>query len=445
MRRLIFSYVGQFTNLVVGVAMLPLILAFLDRGEFLVWSLFTTIAGVFLQAEMAVQAIVSRGLAGGEPGGERAALARAKTTYHRFAALAFVALLAGGGAYFALVRPAAGSHLAEWAVFVATYGANYALGYNNCFLIAREATTRFNLNAMTSRVTNLVLLAGLLAAGLRLWALVISFALSVVLNVMLNRRAALRLGQSAPAEAGEPGMADRGSAELGLADPKPADRRAHLWLLGLFLVLSFWAYRVILPVATAVSGETDATASLALALQLYAIFALLALTPMTMRVTPLVHLLGAGRLDEAAVEFARIHLLVVGGMAGCIAALLAGIALFGDTIRFDVAWPGPALVLALGAGYLVEANLQAMANVFIARRAYGFMVRYSASVALGLVLAGLAARFAHFSIAEAILVVAATQASIALPALFAELRRQIPLRPASYAAALTGPFRVLRM
>jgi hypothetical protein len=365
------SYLAQLTNVGVGLLMLPLLLAFLSADEFLLWSLFTTIAGIFLQLEMAVQSLVVRHIAAHNHGSitnfERS-IAAARRIYFLFALTAALLMTLIGGLYLSSLH--LGAKMPDWqwqgGLFVASYFFNYLCGSNNCILIASERTNQFNFNNIASRLLNLATMAALLAMNYGITAMVVSFAMSVAVGCSLNFASARRSLRTA-----------LGQRWFNTEQSKFQELRiAEIGLFAIFIVMSYWFYLIILLIGVAIFPEDPEMPSLALALQLFAIFVAFALTPIQMRVAPLITSLKSGKPDEAAKEFVRIQLLVnsvvlIGGI------LLIGLSfMVADMLTIQVSWPSPLLVGSLLFAFAVECNLQVMANIFIAKKEFSFVLPY---------------------------------------------------------------------
>ena len=418
--------------------MLPLLLAFLSADEFLLWSLFTSIAGIFLQLETAVQSVFVRNMAARSHSSTTdfvESVRNAKRTYRFLAVIAFVVLIGGGGIYFASIAltDAIGQWPLQWLIFSTAYFVNFLFGYNNCVLIATERTTSFNINNMSSRLVNLALMAILFVKGETIFALVISFAISVGIGCALNHRKATAVMRQIPLTL--PGNSDYQRSR------QPQLR--EIALFALFLGLSYWLYRVVLLTVAASSTNHSTTASFALALQLFSIFVTLAMTPVQMRVSPLIAALERNALNEAALEFARIHLLVNLGIVAGIGGLAAISPIMIRYFLIDVPWPSLPMIAALFFAFLVEVNLQAMANIFISRRRYTFLKAYCISTGVALVAGFMLSKWANASITVVIFGVALTQLMFAIPAFVKILLRSVPLTKSAYRQVLKeGWFKV---
>jgi len=428
--KLFISYLGQLTNVAVGILMLPLILFFLNTQEFLLWSLFTAIGGLLLQVETAIQSILVRDIAKNanyDSNNFLHSISFAKKSYRLFAILAFLFLILVGIPYFYIskIDISASSWLLCWIVFSATYFFNFLFGPNNCTLIATQNTTKFNVNNMGGRLINLALVAALLAMGYGFYALIAGFAVSVAFGCSLNARAArasrLQVSESISADVGDETMS--------------GPRLSEIIRFSLFLGLSYWLYRLLLLANAASSGDHAANASFALALQLFAIFMTLALTPLQMRVAPLISALKRNDRDEAALEFCRLQLLVNGVIIFSTMMFLVAIPFIGNFVAIDIEWPSFGIVLALSFAFLIETNLQAIANLFISERDYRFVVPYCFSAMIA-IFAGVIMTISAFSIETSIFVMSLIQLMVALPNFIRLLTKTINLDISIYRVVL---------
>ena len=428
--KLFISYLGQLTNVVVGMLMLLLILFFLNAEEFLLWSLFTAIGGLLLQIETAIQSIFVRNIAKNANSDQNNflhSILLAKKSYRLFAMLAFLFLILVGIPYFYVskINLSGSLWLLCWIVFSATYFFNFLFGPNNCTLIATQNTTKFNVNNMSSRLINLALVAALLAMGYGFYALIVGFAVSVAFGCSLNAHAA---------RASRPQVSESISADINdrtVSGP----RLSEIVRFSLFLGLSYWLYRLLLLANAASSGDHAANASFALALQLFAIFMTLALTPLQMRVAPLMSALKRNDRDEAALEFCRLQVLVNGVIIFSTMMFLVATPFIGNFVSIDIKWPSFSMVAALSFAFLIEANLQSIANLFISERDYRFLISYCFS-AMTAIFVGVILIIYSFSIETSIFVMSLIQLIVALPSFIRLLNKKINLDISIYLVVL---------
>jgi hypothetical protein len=410
--------------------MLPLILFFLNTQEFLLWSLFTAIGGLLLQIEAAIQSILVRDItknANSSPNNVLQSISFAKKSYRLFAVLAFLFLTLVGIPYFYVskINISTSLWLFCWVVFSATYFFNFLFGPNNCKLIATQNTTKYNVNNMSSRLINLALVAALLAMGCGFYALISGFAISVALGCSLNAHAA----RESKLHVSESLSSDVHDATVS------APRLSEIARFSLFLGLSYWLYRLLLLANATSSGDHAANASFALALQLFAIFMTLALTPLQMRVAPLISALKRKDRDEAALEFCRLQVLVNGVIILSTMMFLVATPFIGNFVSINIEWPSFSIVAALSFAFLIEANLQAVANLFISERDYRFVIPYCFSAIIA-VSVGIIMTFSAFSIEMSIFAMALIQLTVALPSFIRLLIKTINLDISVYRVVL---------
>lgn len=393
-------------------------LAFLTTTEFVLWSLFTTIAGLFLQLEATIQATVSRDISRHSHSTREnfiTAFKNGTRAYRYFAIFAFLALFIGGFAY--LFRLEIVNNLPDWQwqwlLFISVYLGNYLTGQNNAVLIATDELARFGLNNTMSRIANLVVAATLMQLGFGLWALVGSFAISVIIGCTINAIAAARVRKAFIEQLPIGGVV----AQM------PGVKLSDIGAYAVFLGLSYGAYRLILLASAAVMPIKVADlAELALGLQLFAIIVMLVLTPVTFRIAPLIRAISADARRDTALEFARMHLLVNIGMLACSSTLIAFVALFRDYISASTPLPSLLLVLALSAAFLVEVNLQTIAGVFLGRKDFWFVRCYAISIVVALTVAFLGVVIFDFTVVEMVAVMTAIQFLVALPLFYRRLQ-----------------------
>lgn len=410
--------------------MLLLILFFLNAEEFLLWSLFTAIGGLLLQVETAIQSIFVRSIANNANSDRNnflRSILLAKKSYRLFAMLAFLFLISVGIPYFYVskINISASLWLICWIVFSATYFFNFLFGPNNCTLIATQNTTKFNVNNMSSRLINLALVAVLLAMGYGFYALIVGFAVSVAFGCSLNAHAA---------RASHPQVSEGISADISDGTVL-GPRLSEIVRFSLFLGLSYWLYRLLLLANAASSGDHSANASFALALQLFAIFMTLALTPLQMRVAPLISALKRKDRDEAALEFCRLQMLVNGVIILSTMMFLVAAPFIGNFVSINIEWPSFSMVAALSFAFLIEANLQAIANLFISERDYRFVIPYCFS-AMTAIAVGIIMIFSAFSIEIIVFAMSLIQLMLALPSFIRLLTKKINLDISIYRVVL---------
>lgn len=417
--------------MLVGISMLPLLLTFLSTEQFLLWSLFITIAGGFLQVETAIQALLARNIARFSLNGPRSQFIRSRinscTVYRRFTTFVLLVMGLGGGLYLFNVDADQldRSWLHQWCIFLAAYCFNYFCAHNNALLIGAEKTVAFNLNNIISRLTNLGLTALFLVWGYGVYGLAISFAASVLLGCNLNafhaRATTRKLSENLIDSKAPDSLLPSLSGIIGFAG---------------YLLLSYWIYRSSLLVVAAGPNAIQKGASLAFALQVFAIFVTLSLTPIQMRVAPLIEALKAKKTADTGKEFARIHLLVNAGFILCCVALFTGSGVLEKVIPSDFAMPDPILLGFLALGFLVEINLQCFANVLIGLQKFSFIRYYAFSLFCALVILILVAIISGLSVTIVISIILICQLVVSCSFFVKAVKLEISITRSHYGMVL---------
>ena len=377
------AYLNQFINVAVAILMVPLLLRYLDVGEFVLWSIFTTFGAITLQFESAIQSVAVREIAREHHSGNavtlRAAISKAKRAYTTLSACVIVPFLAIGILYLSYVG---GSRLGiqaslEWVLFTCTYAINYYFGANNSILLGMARVTRFsNINSLT-RVLNFVCTYLLLKAGLSILGICLSFASSVLIGCVLISHAAKQTLKNHYATRETQIRSDRESRN---ADSSNIVKHA------LYSLLSFAVYKSGLLSASAIF-QKDIVAVYSLSLQACTILSAIALVPLQVWLPRLVSAIALGNrqkmLHELAVSLLAADTVFIAG-----AVLLV---LFGNTL---LALVGSRVILAdnmllvlLCVAFLVELNILLLVHFLATVGNYKFAEIYVATSLSGIALA----------------------------------------------------------
>jgi len=114
---------------------------------------------------------------------------------------------------------------------------------------------------------------------------------------------------------------------------------------------------------------------------------------------------------------------------------LVAIPFIGNFVAIDIEWPSFGIVLALSFAFLIETNLQAIANLFISERDYRFVVPYCFSAMIA-IFAGVIMTISAFSIETSIFVMSLIQLMVALPNFIRLLTKTINLDISIYRVVL---------
>jgi hypothetical protein len=378
----------QLVSLLVSLAMVPLLLRYLGAPEYLVWAIFTTIGGLTLQLESAIQTLMVRRVAPVAAAGQRqqieAELARARRAYRLLSLAVLLLVLPGGWLYLGWVLQAGGSHAAPdgwdvaWVAFAVAYGINYLFGPNNVWLLATARTNPYFRIGTASRILNFALSLAALLLGFGLAGIAVSFLVSVLVNVGAILLAVRRSRVAEPPAAAVPGSSS-----------VVPDAGAGLWRYTLFTLMGFLLYRGAFLLAVGRFGTGEA-AAYGLSLQAIAILGAVAVIPIHVRLHHMVAALGDNDRVRQDVELLRALGFALVAMTGG----AAGLALLGplilDVIGSEVGLPPPLLIALMAAAFLVEAIVLILSGPLLLARDLGFVTAYVVIAALGLMLGALA-------------------------------------------------------
>jgi hypothetical protein len=436
------SYLYQLVNIFAGLIMLPLLLGFLSAAEFLQWSLFTVIAGLSLQVESAIQAILVRSIAGACNHGYsrfQLEIENSRRVYSIFSAIVLVAMGLGGGAYLASIFGSASdsSWVSQWFIFVLVYCFNYICGPNNCILIATDKTTQFNLINSASRMLNLSLTSILLINDLGIWGLIFSFSASVSAGCYLN----YLQGQKA--------QANFLSKESPAAEKIDYERPAisNIVKYGAYVFVSYALYRSILLVAAMQSDAVDQNAGLALTLQIFAILSTVAMTPFQMRVAPLVQALIRKDSQAASIEFSKLSIMMNGMFIVCVMLILVVPNTALQSLNPEIRMIDKSTFLLMALGFITEANLQSIAATMLIKKNMKFIRIYLTSILLIAVVSVSIVYGLNGGILSLFVAIIVIQILLTIPAFVAQLRFEMPVGRHSFflaaSQAVTSIFRLL--
>ena len=411
--------------------MLPLLLGFLSAGDFLRWSLFIVIAGMSLQVESAIQAVLVRSIAGASNHGYlrfHLEIGHSRRVYLIFALVVLVAMGFGGGAYLASVSGSGSQSpwILQWLLFVFAYCFNYICGPNNCILIATDRTTHFNLINSASRIINLSLTSIFLMNGLGIWGLVFSFSASVLVGCSLNYLQARKA------------QANFRDVAATLAQDAVYERPAasNIIKYGAYVFLSYALYRSILLVAAIQTDAVEQNASLALALQIFAILSTVAMTPFQMRVAPLVQALAQSNLNAAAIEFSKLSMMLNGMFLVCVTLILITPDAPLQSLNPEIRMIDKPTFFLMALGFMVEANLQSIAATMLIKKNMAFIRIYLTAMLFVAIVSVAVIYVFDGGITSLFVAIIAIQAIFTLPAFVAQLRFEMPIGRSSFATAL---------
>lgn len=364
------AYIYQITNLIVGILMVPLLLRYLNVNEYVLWAVFTTLGGVTLQLENAVQIVTVREIAreyySGMTLAMRAALRKTKRAYNLLS-LFVLTIVAGGGVYYLDVIAADKLEVTwgkEWVLFVCAYALNYFFGKNNSILLGTKNIAYFNYVNTFTRLLNLVLMYLLLNAGLSIFGLTISFAISVVIGVaFIAYKAQVSIRKY---------YLSKNRAENSF---KQHDGSSKIFLYTMFTLASFILYKSGLLIVTGLfSGNI--IGSYALSLQIYTMLSAFALVPIQVWLSRLVRAIASSDpksvIREMVMTVAVVNVIFVAGTVSLIA--------LGDALLFyiesKIALLGKFDLAVMGFAFLIEVNIFVLVNFLVTTRNYDFVKLY---------------------------------------------------------------------
>lgn len=434
------SYVYQFVNLAGGVVLLAVLLHYFSREQFLEWSLFTTLGGFTIQLESALSTVCSRLLVrvhhSSGPHAFVAAVRQCRRWYGAFAVSVFLALGAGGFAYFSRATTAGfnGSWMLEWLVFAAGYFFTYLFTYNCAVLIACERVTTYALINTASRVLNVSLSVLLVRGGAGVAGLAGSFLLAGALGGLAMWWAGRRV---------VPELTDqRRTAAANPLQHESLDLR-HVLLSFVFIFSSYGLYRAGLLIAAGSQFEANVQASYGLALQIFTLLMALSAVPINMLVAPLQRAVLSTEPESILHEMARLAVYANVTFVAGLGALLGFGPLLFRLLASRAPLPQNGQLLLLGFGFLLELNILLLVNVAMASRSYRFVALYVGSAAVGLSV-GTVLRAHGASVYVAFgLVPALAQLAIALPLIFRNVAQLSRVTAGDYLRACAAFLRQL--
>lgn len=405
------------------VAMMPLLLRYLDIEGFIIWSIFTTLGGITLQLERAIQVVSVRDIARPFHAGNMAALEgvlrRVRRAYFTLSLAVAGPVLLCGLLYinFILGDKFNQDGLFDWVIFAGAYALNYYFGFYNAILLGMERVNIFNNVASITRLINLVATYLLLKAGLGVLGICVSFLGSVTVSCISYMQYANRAVNRYRAKYANKGanFNDAGGA---------SGRRIALYTIYMFS--SYLLYRGGLLVATALFDKNE-VASYGLSLQVFNLLLLASIVPTQVWLGRLVRAISHGSREEVFREFCVTGIVSNGVfMAGVVVLWV-----FGDTalaiIHSKVILSSNVIMAALTAAFFIELNIYLAANFLVIKENYSFVAWYAGSALVGGVAGALLTFFTRNAVSTLILAPVLIQAVIALPAVTYFLLKELDI------------------
>lgn len=376
----------QAVSLLVGVASVPLFLAFLSNGAFLAWILIATLGSLTIQAEQGIQAVAVRRLAFRWHSSDRQGFSVEVTAIRRKLRLFSVAVIVGLGVagfiYFGRLTspPDAETWFFTLSAFMLSYGLNYWFGVHGVILLATQDTRYVYVTNSATRSVNFLLNLFFLWLGLSIVGLALSFLISVALSVLFLRGRSLRrtrgfYGDVAIAHCGAaPGLTVAGNA---------ARRVGRTVTYTAYTLSNFCLYKGAFLLFPLLPGS-DNISGYGLALQLVAIVYTISILPTQVWLDQMVKAV----LDY---DLPRVKYNLLGSLAFIFATfgvvflavlVLARPAL--DVISSQIYLPRDLVLTLLFFGFLVEAVIFVLVNVLLLLGDTRFLWRYISGVLIAL-------------------------------------------------------------
>lgn len=377
------AYANQAINLIVAVLMVPLLLRFLDRKDFVLWAIFTTFGGLTLQLESAIQVVsvreIARELHVGTIDSLRAAIRKTKRAYSTLSAFVLLPFLLFGLIYLRL----SSSHKTvehagvEWAIFAAAYGLNYYFGTNNSIMLGLANVAQYNnINSFT-RVLNIALTCVLLNAGLSLMGICISFAVSVVIGCVLMSHAARKCRERYLTS---PQLSQRSHGCQDRSDS------SNIVKYTLYTCAAYVLYKGGLLTANTLFSRA-LVSSYSLTLQAYTMLSAIALVPIQVWLSRMTKAVAqrdrSAQMHELALTIVTVNSIFVAGM---LVLLTLGDQLLG-LIHSKVHLGSVSDSLLVGLAFAVELNIFVLVNFLVTSNRFDFVTTY-VSISLAAVVAG---------------------------------------------------------
>lgn len=406
----------QGVSLLIGMLSVPMFLRYLSPPDFLLWMIFTTIGGLTLQIESALQTVSVRRIAREVSVADlRAARREVRRAAMLYCALSLcVALLIVPSGYLFIVNQQTHAfsefwHIA-WLIFGCAYAFNFLFGPNNCLLLATNATDQFNYTNALTRLLNFCGSLMLLSLGYAVLGSAVSFALSVMVGcTLIWWQTRHRLTEAA-------GI-DETSAKTDVIRPLADYVGADVLRFTLFTSVGYCLYRGGLLVAVPFfsSGQMS---SYSLTLTALSVFTAIALIPNQTRLGVVVAAVVGDRPVDLHVQVAFGLLFATATFTVCFGVLVAAGPMLLEEIGSAVSLPtGPQLAMVFGA-FLVESWIMVLVNILVIRKSYEFVVWYCIFAVIAFVL-GMSVALSTGSLYVGLaLVPALLQAMFALPAVF---------------------------
>lgn len=364
----------QAVSFGIGVLTLPLFLAYLEREEFVLWILFTSIGGLTIQLEYALQIVSVRRLSRfwhqfGQESTEFQFELKATNRRYLLLSVSMLCLIGPAGLIYFETYSAtdvyANWHFV-WIFFIVGFAINYSVGRNNAILLATNNTDAFNYINVFSRSLNFAISAALLATGLSLIGISLSFLTSVMFGVSLiyfQSQKVLRVD------------GDCGKSVENSTPTIPQSSTDQIIRYTAFTIMAYFLYRGALIVIPMIRPQEDLS-SYGLSLQIAAITYAVAIIPTQVRLEQLTnHVLAK---DQSTVLRELSGHFTFAALTFIIVFVLA--ALVGDSslkiIGSSVQLPELQDFFLILSAFFIESVIFIAANILVLLNNFKFTLKY---------------------------------------------------------------------
>jgi hypothetical protein len=387
------GYLFQVINLVVSILSVPLLLRYLNVGEYVLWAVFTTFGTVTAQLQNAIQFVSTRQIAyahvSADPNKLNSAILRTKAAYRRLLLIIVGPFFLTGVAYLNYVaKPHLGINaVPEWCVFVIAYLVTYEFAPNNAILLGSLRVSTNNHILSFTRVLYFACTFLTLKAGLSIAGICLSFLVSQVVGSSLG---AYQARKCLTAYRASPQGVFAASAEF------RSGVQPNIRMYAVYMIASFALYNGSLLIATALFPK-GAVASYALGLQSNMMLLALAQVPLQVWLSRFVGAI-VSRDERKVMHELSVSIVV------CNAVFLtafASLAIFGNVLlgllRSHVMLPATGRLLLMSVAFLVELNIALLVNFLVNKGNYRFVRVYAVTsgiaILIGLLVASIFDRF----------------------------------------------------
>jgi hypothetical protein len=404
------GYLFQVINLIVSFLSVPLLLRYLNVGEYLLWSVFTTFGTVTVQLQNAIQFVSTRQIAyahlSADPGRIESAVRRTKVAYGKLLMIVVGPFFLMGLLYLNyIVRPRLGmTAIPEWCVFVVAYLVTYQFAPNNAILLGTRRVSTNNHILSFTRVLNFVGNYLTLRAGLSIIGICLSFLASQLVGSAIGSYEARKVLKTFSGPS--PGASEATASTVVV--------QSNIRLYAIYMFASFALYNGNLLLATALFPKA-AVATYALGLQSNVILLALAQVPLQVWLSRFVRAIAStdsGKvMHELSVSIVVCNAVFVGGYA--LLAIFGNLLLrlVGSHVMLPAMWS----LLLVSIAFLVELNIYLFVNFLVNKGNYRFVRIYAATSATAILVCVLATSMFGRLMLGLVAVPLALQMTISLP------------------------------